>query len=294
MTATLTIEIPLAQIRGELVHTRINLEIYPFFPSELAAFQNFETGYELLLKQSHTLSDTLGKCKVNIKLANHNLNLVIDEVAHRVDEISDKNPRDALRKQLMGNKTPSQFKKPALGAKLDAMASWASVLAAQPLDSLKSYAPTVQAAMEKAELAESAMSEARNAKNYFYSLGEYKVFIDSLNAARNELSGKAAAYKHANPGLNLPRDFEDLFFLAREREEEPTAALLLEEAAALEERAAKLKLKAQVLLDEEEEKEKARAEAKLKEKLEAIAAAEKEAAELLAKAAAMKAELPMP
>lgn len=91
-----------------------------------------------------------------------------------------------------------------------------------------------------------------------------------------------------------PRDFEDLFFLVRERDEEPRAALLLEEAAALEERAAKLKLKAQVLLDEEIEKEKARAEAKLKEKLEAIAAAEKEAAELLAKAAAMKAELPMP
>lgn len=292
MATTLTIEFPLPHARSEIVHTRINLEVYPYFPSDLAAFQTFEAGYEVLLKQSHILSDTVSKCKVHVKLANHDLNIVIEEVNHRVEDISDKNQRDSLRKQLMGNKTPSQFKKPALGAKLTAMDIWVSILAGQPFDSLKSYAPTVKASMEKAALAESAMNDARNAKNQFFAVGDYKIFIDSLNAARNELAGKAAAYKHANPGLNLPRDFEDLFFLPRERDEEPSAADLLEEAAALEERAAKLKTKAQAMLDEEQEKEKARAEAKLKEKLAAISAAEKEAAELLAKAAAMKAELP--
>ena len=69
-------------------------------------------------------------------------------------------------------------------------------------------------------------------------------------------------------------------------------AELLNEAAALEARAAKLKGKAQAPLDEDGANERARQEAMVQAKLAEIGAAEKEAAALLAKIETLKAGLP--
>lgn len=292
MATTLTTETPLSQTQAEIVHTRITLECYPYFPTDLAAFQAFELGIEQLLKKSLLLSNTITKNRLAVKLCDHELNLMVDEVDHRLSQMADEAQRETVRKQLFGNKKKSYFRRPILSSQLKAMITWPSTLAALALDSLKSYAPIVQAAVDKALLAEKALSDAETQKTHFYSVGEYRAFLDPLNAARNELEGKAAAYRHANPSLSLPREFSDLFFKARERDEEPTVAELLNEAAALEARAAKLKGKAQALLDEDEANEKARQEAMVQAKLAEIGVAEKEAAALLAKIETLKAGLP--
>lgn len=294
MTATLTTDTPLLQTRSEIIHTRIALELYPYFPTDLAAFQAFELGFEQLLKKSLVLGDNINKGRLEAKHCDHQLNTITDEIARRLNDISDEAQREVIRKQLFGNKKPSNFRKPILGGQLTAMNTWAATLAAVPVDSLKSYAPIVEAAVNKARLAEKALSDAEVAKDHFYSVGEYRAFLDPLNAARNELEGKAAAFRHVNPGLNLPRDFDDLLFKGRERSDDPTPAELFQEAALLESKAAKAKAQAQALIDEEEANEKTRKEAAVQAKLSELSTAEKEATALAAKIEALKAGLPKP
>ncbi len=291
MATTLTSETPLAETRSEILHTRIALESYPYFPAELTAFQAFEQGFDALFKQSLVLGDTTLQCTFNAKRCDGHLNVITNEVAYRISDIADSKQRDMVRKTLFGHKKPSAFRKPILGGQLKAMSGWPLPLSALSVDSLKSYAPAVQSAVEKGQAAEHALADAIAAESHFYAFGAYRAFLDSLNASRNELEGKAAAYRHAHPELNLPKDFEKLFFKARDRYEEPTSDELFEEAAALETKAAKMKARAEALKAEELAEEKARLEAEEGAKLAELSAAEAEAAALAAKIAAMKAGL---
>lgn len=145
---------------------------------------------------------------------------------------------------------------------MQAMKAWPAIMSVMSFDALKSYAPTVQAAVDEATLA-AADLEAKEAE----------------------------AYRHAHPELNLPRDFSASLFRKRERDKALSIPQLDKRIAQVESVLAKLKAEHSARLEEANAEEEARKAAERQTKLTRIAQKEKEAALLAEQLAALKAEL---
>lgn len=288
---TLSTEISPELLRKEILHTLNSTKTDARHPTHLAAFQNLETEWWTVHKQSILLRDAVLACTLDAELADAVLNDGSDEVAIRLDKALDGNRKHPVFVQHFGDKRPSTFKRPILGAQLDTMESWPVSLAALPYPTLNSYAPVIAAAVNTAKTKRDQLKQAVAAEEVFYVSGDYKKLVDKVNAARGALLGDAAEYAYHHPEESLPKDYAASFFLRAERERERGVAELDRDIEALEGKLSKLKEKRQALVETEGLTAEQRLQAEKQAKLAQLAEAQKQAKAAEAAMQALQAEL---
>lgn len=291
MTDTLSVEDPIEYALDEVAFTKICLRTIAYFPARLVAFEELENDGKAIRDQAASIRNSIFEAEIIVKLRDSNLNRVCTETLARLDTMSDSKERDGIRLKLIGNKAPSVFIRPILSGQLQAMKAWPAIMSVMSFDALKSYAPTVQAAVDEATVAAADLEAKEAVEDNFYFVGEYKKYIDRLNAARKSLESEAEAYRHAHPELNLPRDFSASLFRKRERDKALSIPQLDKRITQVESVLAKLKAEHSTRLEEANAEEEARKAAERQAKLTRIAQKEKEAALLAEQLAALKAEL---
>lgn len=291
MAPTLTLEDAMDDVGDEVSYSRICLGKVPYFASHLAIFVGLEAEHKVLEEKARALRVARYEAEIMAGLVDSKLNAVCAGVVARLDEMNSDKERGVLRTRLLGNKIPSVFQRPILGGQLSTMRNWPSILSESAFDSLKSYAADVQAAVNEGDAAEADLNAKELAEDNFYTLGEYKKYLDQVNSARKALQGDAEAYRHAHPELNLPRDFVEGLFRKRERERSMTLVQLDRRIASAESLLARLTARRKDLLDEIEATEKERKDAERQAKLAKLAEAQKQAEAAAAVFSALKAEL---
>jgi hypothetical protein len=118
--------------------------------------------------------------------------------------------------------SPSELKRPVLGAQLVTMAGWISTLEKLEQPALRDQGQTLQPLVQKGKEAEAGLKLAVQELEDFYTLGAQKELVDRLNAIRSRSHGMLKELRHARPDLNLPADFAEQFFLREERSRGPT------------------------------------------------------------------------
>lgn len=288
---TLTTELSPESLRKETLHTLNCLKKDGGFPSHLAAFQSLEAHWWTIHKQSILLRDAVLASTLDVDLADDALNHGSDEVARRLDQALDKNREHPVFVQHFGNKRPSSFKRPVLGAQLEAMESWPVSLAALPYPSLSSYASDIGAMVNSAKSMREQLKQAISDEDGFYVSGDYKKLVDQLNAARGALLGDAAAFAHNHPEKSLSKGYAVSFFLRGESDKAPDVAELDKDIGVLEGKLGKLKERRQVLVEAEAQAQARQKEAERQVKLAQLAEAEMQAKAAQAAMLALQAEL---
>lgn len=291
MASTLTLEDSLDDVLDEVKYTQKYLSKTGYFASHLVIFEGLAQQGKTLRAKADSLHEDVFEAEIEVLLCDAKLNAKCAEVIARLKDMKNEHEQAHLRARLIGNKAPSVFIRPILGGQLKSMKPWPPILAQVPFEPLKTLGPSVQAVVDEGSAAEGNLEAKEQAEDQFYFVGDYKKYLEQVNAARTLLEGEAEAFRHSHPELNLPKNFAAMPFMPREREKNLSASQLVKRLASAEALVAKLKAEQKARLDEANAEEEARKEAELKAKLAAIAQKEKEAAQIAEQLAALKAEL---
>ncbi len=292
MAHTLSVEDPMDETLDEVNYTKIYLRKTGLFVSHLAVFEGLAQNGKALRAKADGLGEAVFEAEIEVGLCDGRLNVKCEEVLSHVNDMNDEKERGILRVGLLGHKAPSVFCRPILGGQLRAMKSWPAMIAELSYEPLKNLAPSLQGVVSEGVAAEADLEAKEQAEDNFYFVGEYKKYIEQVNAARKLLEGEAEAYRHSHPELNLPRDFALALFRKREREKDLTPARRARRIASVEALLERLKGEQQAWLDAVSAEEEARKEAARQARLSQIAQKEKEAMLLAEQLAALKAQIP--
>ncbi|MRG91688.1 hypothetical protein [Polyangium spumosum] len=279
----------LSSVLPEITYTRSRVKAHPLGTPHIAAFDALRAEWTTVHDKELLLRDAITDGQALIDHIDDLLDSLVTAIVNTILTITDGDRNHALYKHFLGNKTPSDFKRPVLGGQLEAMKKWLPSLAASEHAALKAFAPELGELLERADGAVNAKAAAEKARDQFRDFGERKKFIDKLNGTRKETHGALAKLPHEHS--HLPTNFADRFFRrearAEQDDEEVTITSVKASIVALQkELAAKQKL----LADLEAEEAKA-AEAATNADKEELAALEKQMAEAQAKADALRAKI---
>lgn len=291
MAPTLTIDHSLNDVLHEVVYTYKYLSKTGHLASHLAIFAGLVQQGKSLQTKADAFHEDIFEAEIDAEITDAKLNAICAEVLIHVNELKDDKERSLLRSRLIANKSPSVFYRPVLGPQLEAVRAWPSVLSELSFVPLKSLAPSVQTMVEEANTAEKNLDAKLLEEQNFFSVGDFKKYVDQVNAARKQLEGDAEAFRHSHPELNLPKDFAKMLFRQRERDVALSSAKLAKKIASAEGELSRLKKIQEGRLNEAKAEEDARKELERQAKLAQIAQKEKDAALLLEQAAALKAEV---
>lgn len=291
MAPTLTVDHSLTDVLHEVVYTYKYLSKTGHLASHLAIFAGLVQQGKSLQAKAETLREDIFEAEIDAEITDAKLNAKCAEVLTQVNELKDDKERSLLRTRLIANKSPSVFYRPVLGPQLNAVRVWPSVLTELSFVPLNSLAPSVQATVDEGNTAENNLNAKSLEEQNFFSFGDFKKYVDQVNAARKQLEGDADAFRHAHSELNLPKDFAKMPFRQREKDTELSSAKLAKKIASAEAELSRLKKIQDGRLNEAKAEEEARKELERQAKLAQIAQKEKDAALLLQQAAALKAEV---
>ncbi|TKD00512.1 hypothetical protein [Polyangium fumosum] len=279
----------LGSVLAEITYTHSRLKAHPLGAPHVAAFEALRAEWPAVHNKELVVRDAITDAQALIDHVDDLLDNLANGVVHAILTITNGDRTHALYKHFLGNKTPSDFKRPVLGGQLEAMKAWLPALEQSEHAPLVAFAPALAGLLGQASSAVTAKAEAEGARDQFRDFGERKKFIDKLNGCRKETHGALARLPHEHS--SLPRNFADKFF-RRERVEPGDEAdvTITSVKANIVEMQKELAAQHKLLADLEAEEAKV-AEAAIHADKEALVVLEAQAAEAQAKAAALRAKI---
>ena len=293
---TLTPRTSLPVLRAEIIYSLARLKAHPLAAPHVPAFEALRSECDAVLSTENALRDGLAEAEAAIDMRDEALDEGADRLSAALLAITRNDREHPLYTLYFGGRPLSRFKRPVLGAELEAMRAWIPLLTNNKHPSLAALAPELEASIKAADATLALMQELSQKLKELRSDGALRVLVEKTNATRKAVCGALAKLPHEQTGL--PSDFASQFFrrgpVSQNGPEQPTTieevtaklAELAEETA--ENQALLAELKAQAA---EEAKAKAKAEedaarAKLAELEMVMANAAKEAAAMKAKLSA--------
>lgn len=198
---------------------------------------------------------------------------------------------------LLDGRTEAEIRAPVLDDELDQVKTWVGPLKSCSDTVLQGYGATLEQKIAEAVQRIDDLEKAEQALDQFRKLGGRKDLVDGANALRASVYGSLNQLLNTPAGAGLPADFADRVFeyeRARRRRKAPTSKELEKMIADNEKEHAWLLTQ----LEETRAAEEAAAAKKAKQRAktieDALAAAQKKAAEVQAEIAALQAKLPTP
>lgn len=286
---TFDIDDPLETLRDEIVYTLGKCEGHKLAHAHVATSATSLEGWQLVFGKHLSLRDKLSRAESRVDGCDDELDTFVDDVAATLLLVNNGDRGSAEFRQYMGDKPPSEIKRPILGQELETVRGWIAPLLASSHALLQTLGARGQGLVAQADAAIAALTAARQEHRAFRLTGEHSQFIDNLNAARKTIYGELNKLPHLPEGKGLPGDFADRFFRHETRRNKKLSVeSVSKQITALEGQLDKLR----ATLAELEKKEAAKRDANTeREALEAQLAqaeklrtdADKQAAELKAK-----------
>ncbi|TKC95197.1 hypothetical protein [Polyangium fumosum] len=287
---TIAIDEPLDDVDEELCHTQKHLEAYPETAAFAEAFAALRGELRARKAEEDALRDAIVFSKALMVAADDLLNALVDETKKAVLAAFDQDYQAPLYRQLFERQSPSDLKRPILGAQLETMRVWVGPLGASNVLSLGAIAQKLSLAIGKADDSITKTSLAEQAMDTFVA-GPRTALVNDVNALRKLTAGQIGELVHGSLEGKVPGDFADRFFLSSGGSRTPTIADLSRSIARLEAKLERQKAQLEALKEKAERQQKARQESALAEKQAKLAAAEKRAAEAAQELARIKAEM---
>ncbi|MDI1484136.1 hypothetical protein [Polyangium sp. y55x31] len=287
---TVAIDEPFDDLDEELRHTELTSKAYPDTAPLAESFAALRAEVRKRKAEEDALLDGIAFAKALVVAADDVLNLLVDETKKAVLAAYDQDFQAPLYRQLFEGQSPSELKRPLLGAQLETMRAWVGPLGAANVPALDVIAQKLSSAIVKADDAVTKTSLAEQAMDTFVA-GPRTSLVNDVNALRKLTAGQIGELVHGILEGKVPRDFADRFFLSSGGSRTPTSAELSQSITRLEAKLARQKALLESMKEKEAKQLRARQEAELAEKQAKLAAAEKRAAEAAQEIARLKAEM---
>jgi len=199
------------------------LKAHPLGAPHVPTFEALRSeGAQVLTLELHHI-ETMNDTQAVVVVVDGKLDHFVGRLSKAVLTLTDDDREHALYLHFFGGKSPSEVRRPVLGAELQLAKKWLPSLTQSPHPELAAMAPELAALIAEADAAEVARNTARQQNRIFRDVGERRQWVDRLNATRKEVHGALAKLPYENPGL--PTNFADMFFLRtpdrEEGDEEP-------------------------------------------------------------------------
>ncbi|MDC3960249.1 hypothetical protein [Polyangium jinanense] len=287
---TIAIDEPFDDVDEELRHTELTAKAYPETAPLAEPFAVLRAELRKRKAEEDALLDAIAFAKALMVAADDVLNVLVDETKKAVLAAYNQDFKAPLYRQLFEGQSPSDLKRPILGAQLETMRAWVGPLGAANVPTLGAIAQKLSHAIVKADDAVTKTSLAEQAMDTFVA-GPRTELINGVNALRKLTAGQIGELVHASLEGKVPRDFVDRFFLSSGGSRTPTLAELSQSITRLEAKLERQKALLASMKEKEAKLRKAKQEAELTEKQAKLAAAEKRAAEAAQEIARLKAEM---
>lgn len=200
----------LLTLLGELRYTLSRLHATPKTAPFVATFQTLRDEWKTVLDKEISLQESLSDAQALIDAGDAGLDDFASRLSKAILTITKDDRTNPLYTHFFGDKSLSEFRRPNLGAQLQAMRPWADSLTTSPHPTLKAMAQEHAHLIAAADKAVSARDKARQQNRQLRDVGERRQFLDKLNAARKATYGALAKLAIETPGM--PSDFADHFF----------------------------------------------------------------------------------
>ncbi len=273
-------------MRRELRYTLVRLRTPTWAKPHVVVFEGLLKSCELHFAQDSKLRDALEDAEAELDQVDADL----DELALYISKFIKAETSGAVRSDLyhalFGDEAPSKFVRPRLGAELEQVRTWPTLLAGAPLAKLVALSTDVADVIKRCDAALAAHSKASGDLAGF-QLNQWAPFIAKVNGERQSLGGEAKKQLR----LDGSEGGGGLFRIPKKSRTKDTVTLTLltdqirrseSELAELHQQKAEL---------EQELQAEAVAQAKRAKKAAALAELRKTEADIKAQAKALEAEL---
>ncbi|MCK6592684.1 MAG: hypothetical protein L6Q76_34440 [Polyangiaceae bacterium] len=264
---TLTPRTSLPVLRAEILYSLARLKAHPLTALYVPEFEALRNECNTVFTTENNLRDGLAETEAAIDMHDDALDEGADRLSAAILAITKNDREHPLYTLYFGNKPLSRFKRPILGAELEAMRAWIPLLTNNKHPSLAALAPELESAIKAADATLTLAQELSQKLKELRSDGALRALVEKTNATRKAVCGALAKLPHEQTGL--PPDFASQFFRRG-----PASDNSPERAPTIEEVTAKLA----ELAKETAENQALLAELQAKAAEEAKAAAEIEAA----------------
>jgi len=288
---TLTYDLTLMELLREWVFTFVTLKSHPLTAFMAVDFEPLRPELLATLNTEIELTEALGEADALVGFTDEELDGRFTAIVNSLMTAVNNNRSATLYVRFLGTDRPADVAEPILSEQLERMRTWVEALGQAPTAELQAHGAALAPIIAKGDNAENTQRTANEAFQNFTEIGQRKTFVDHLNGARKLVFGKIAELVHAHPEMNLPLDFPERFFLRATRARAPT---IKSEKRTIERLQTQLKRHEALLVELEARAQKSREAREQAERAEVestVATLEKEAAEMLAKAAELKEKL---
>lgn len=267
---------------GHHLFTLLRVRQCPHTKTLIPEAESFRARIDAAKAEERTLIEADMEASAAVHFADRELDDSASFVAANVDL------KSLLGTRLFGDQRPRDFRRPLLGAQIDAMKGWPAILTESGKDVLVAHVPLLSQRVDAGVIAAESKTKASANLANFRAVGTRVKLNEAFNAWRKALYGKLGDMQHANPALGT--GWAESFFM-QESDEEPTLLELDRKIAAAELDLERLKKHREQLKAQEEAAAAARAAATRKEKQAKLDALRKAQAEIEEKAATLAAEI---
>jgi hypothetical protein len=285
---TLEVDESFDEVDEELRHTELYTTAYTVTTALAEPFADMRAQVRTHKATEATLADAVVLARALALSADDDLNRLVDDTKNAVLAAHAGDYQAPLYKQLFAGQSPSELKRPLLGAQLATMRQWVGPLGAAGNAELSAITTRLIAAIAKADTAETKMALAQQAMDVFVA-GPRAACINECNALRKLTFGKLGELTHAN--AELPGDFADRFFMTNGGSRTPTITELTQSVERLRGKLKRQETQLENMKEKAAQQLKARREAELAERKARLDAAQKQAAEVAAEIAKLQTEL---
>jgi hypothetical protein len=271
--------ISLLTLRSEIIHTLDQVKAHPLTQAYVPVFEDLRDQWSAVFAEELALRDGLSAVNARVFSVDVALNGLAGRVSKTLLTLTGEDRAHPLYVAFFKKKSLGDFKRPVLGAQLEAMKGWIPEL--KKNDHLAALGAEVEVVVGLAEEAVATRAKLETDSVFFRETGSRKKLFDKVNAVRKLTHGELAKMRHEVVGL--PAAFADLFFRhsSSGNENEPTTIEMVDEAVVgLKKQMEEMNALREALVAEAEKEAKA----------EAAKAAEKAAVDELVKAAVLAAQ----
>ena len=209
LKSTNSLDVLRAHWRFALARLKSDTNAAPY----VADFTAFGPQWSAADQKEAILDDAVTDADAAAVAANAVLDALVDRLTIAIHPGKKVNVTLPLHKLYFGSLTPSQFKRPILGAKLQKQQGWPALLAQATQPALQALAAPVTAAVTVGNAAAKALDDAITLRGSFRLGGARAKAFDAFNAICAKAYGGLKAFAHAHPELGLTPSYGASFFM---------------------------------------------------------------------------------
>lgn len=177
-------------IRRELRYTLVRLRTPTWAKPQVVVFEGLLKSCELHFAQDCKLRDALEDAEAELDQVDEDLDELALYISKFIKAETSGSVRSDLSHALFGDEAPSKFVRPRLGAELEQVRTWPTLLAGAPMAKLVALGTDVAAVIKRCDAALVAHSKASGDLAGF-QLNQWTPYIAKVNGERQSLGGEA-------------------------------------------------------------------------------------------------------